>query len=55
VDFSFDAHLIQEVANKNYLVSIKFEDILRREKSQQVRLGVSGPKLLSTEQIMEKL
>ena len=55
VDFSFDAHLIQEVANKNYLVSIKFEDILRREKCQQVRLGVSGPKLLFSEEIMERL
>ncbi len=48
VDFSFDAHLIQEHANKDYLVFIKFEDILRKEKSQQVRLGISGPKLLST-------
>ena len=55
VDFSFDAHLIQEVANKDYLVSIKFEDILRREKCQQVRLGVSGPKLLSSEEMMERL
>lgn len=55
VDFSFDAHLIQEVANKDYLVSIKFEDILRREKCQQVRLGVSGPKLLPSEEMMERL
>lgn len=55
VDFPFGAHLIQEVANKDYLVSIKFEDILRREKCQQVRLGVSGPKLLFSEEMMERL
>ncbi|OIO31921.1 MAG: hypothetical protein COS28_03335 [Nitrospirae bacterium CG02_land_8_20_14_3_00_44_33] len=55
VDFPFEAHLIQELANKDYLASIKFEDILRREKCQQVRLGVSGPKLLSTEEMMERL
>jgi hypothetical protein len=55
VDFPFDAHLIQEFANKDYFVSIKFEDILRRKKCQQVRLGISGPKLLSDAEIMKRL
>jgi hypothetical protein len=51
IDFPFSAHLIKDYANKDYIVTVRFEDILRRKRCQQVRLGVSCPKLLRLDEV----
>ena len=55
INFDFSAHLIKDYANKDYIVTVRFEDILRKKRCQQVRLGVSGPKLLISDEIMKRL
>jgi hypothetical protein len=55
IDFPFAAHLIEEHANKDYVLIVRFEDILRKKIHQRVRLGVSGPKLLSSDEMIERV
>ncbi|HAM52965.1 MAG TPA: hypothetical protein DCP92_20555 [Nitrospiraceae bacterium] len=55
VDFPSSAHLIKESANKNYVLIVRFEDILGKKIHQRVRLAVSGPKLLSPDEMIERM
>jgi len=51
IDFPFFAHLNNSYANKDFFLIIRFEDILKHKRVEYIRLGISGPKLISTEDI----
>jgi hypothetical protein len=53
IDSPFEAHLEEQYAKKDYVLTVRFEDILRRNIRQLVRLGISGPKLLSSKETIE--
>lgn len=45
IDFPFDAHFDQRYANRQWEITVTFEDIARQKYQQVLMLGVNGPSL----------
>jgi hypothetical protein len=45
IDFPFDAHLDRRYANRQWEITVTFEDIARQKYQQILMLGVEGPYL----------